>query len=92
MLKSECKTFLSKLKDFNRRDTRIDDEFIKILYEITLTIDDCYAQNQMVDIVRNENVTKQNGIDSKGSQKKCDVCNVSSFFYSIIETIVKYCV
>lgn len=71
---------MSKLKGFNRENIGIDDELIKILYEMTLVIDDFYAQNPMVDFAREENAAVPNGIDSRGSQMLCDVCNVKIFF------------
>lgn len=84
MLKSECRNFLSKLKNFNGEKVGIDDELIKILYEMTIVIDDYYALNQMMDIAPNGNAAETNAINSKGSQMLCDVCNVKIFFFSML--------
>lgn len=79
MLKFECKSFLSKLKNLNTNNVGIDDELIKILYELTLLIDDLYSRNEMSAVVRDENAAQTNGIEAKGSQLKCHVCNVNVF-------------
>lgn len=72
---------MSKLKNFNGEKVGIDDELIKILYEMTIVIDDYYALNQMMDIAPNGNAAETNAINSKGSQMLCDVCNVKIFFF-----------
>lgn len=48
-MKTECRSFLSKLKDFNRWSAGLDGELIEILSQLTLAIDDYYAQNNMID-------------------------------------------
>lgn len=48
-VKTECRSFLSKLKDFNRWSAGLDGELIEILSQLTLAIDDYYAENNMID-------------------------------------------
>lgn len=80
MLKSECKNFLLKLKNFNREKVGIDDELIAILYEMTIVIDDYYALNQMMDQYIAPIGNAAVG-EPKGSQMLCDVCNVKIIFF-----------
>lgn len=88
MLKSECKNFLLKLKNFNREKVGIDDELIAILYEMTIVIDDYYALNQMMDQYIAPIGNAAVG-EPKGSQMLCDVCNVKIiFFFNIVIAVV----
>lgn len=89
-LKSECKTFLSKLKEVNKERIGIDDELIKILYDLTLVIDDYYSQNEMVATDQNGSAPQTNAIASKGSHMKCNVCNVSFFWFFSSTGVARY--
>lgn len=78
-MKLEGKSFLSKLKEVSTERIGIDAELIKILYDLTLVIDEYYSQNEMVATDQSGSVTQTKAISSKGLQMKCHVCNVSIF-------------